>query len=285
MRRLLVALGALAMAFATALPVHAETRAGGWATTELDPLPDKLVANKAYTIGYWVLQHGTHPFDIAGEDLGSTGLRLTSTSGGTTLNFTGTPLPEPAHYAVTIKIPDGQWRLQGIQGMFLPYEIGTLDVPGGLTPAPPKAPMSLGIGIVDYWGTIKPPGFPWDGEVTSSQPPAPPATAAPAAVAQPEPAAAPAAPASPKATVATDGDDTPPYLPVAVTAVLAIGATLLAQRLVRARVRPGHPADSGPQDGAASDDDDFSDGARMPDREDEPGSPSRAEDVITIGRE
>ncbi|GII29410.1 hypothetical protein [Planotetraspora mira] len=281
MRRLLVALGTMAMIFALTLPAHAQTRAGGWATTELDPLPDKLVAGKAYTIGYWVLQHGTHPFDVAGNELGPTGLRLISTSGGTTLNFTGTPLPEPAHYVVTIKIPDGQWRLQGIQGIFMPYDIGTMDIPGGLALAPPQFVIGVGTEVVDYWGSIKPPGFPWDGTVTSSRPPAPPATVAPVAGELPQPAAAPAAPASPKAEAAAG--ESSPYLLV-LTAVLAIGATLLVQRLARARVRPGRTADSGPGDGTAPDDG-VPDGARTSDHQDGAGSPSRTEDVITIGRE
>ncbi|GAA4577485.1 hypothetical protein GCM10023193_81070 [Planotetraspora kaengkrachanensis] len=280
-----MALGAVAMAIAAALPAHAETRAGGWATTELDPPPDKLVAGKAYTIGYWVLQHGTHPFDIPGEELGDTGLRLISTSGGTTLNFTGTPLPEPAHYAVTIKIPDGQWRLQGIQGIFMPYDIGTMDIPGGLSLTPPQIGRGAGLEVVDYWGSIKPPGFPWDSEVTSSQPPAPPATAAPAPApgGLSQPATAPAAPASPKAATA-GADEASPYLPVAVTAVLAVGVTLLVQRLIRTRVRPGH-ADSAPARGTSPDDGGLSDGARTPDHLDEPGATSRDEDVITTGRQ
>src|SRR4051794_22523985 len=80
MRRLLAALGAMAMTFALTLPAHAQTRAGNWATTELDPLPE-IKADTAYTIGYWVLQHGTHPFDGPAKNLGTTGLRLIGADG------------------------------------------------------------------------------------------------------------------------------------------------------------------------------------------------------------
>ncbi|GII58142.1 hypothetical protein Pth03_65310 [Planotetraspora thailandica] len=282
-----MALGAAVMAIAAALPVHAETRAGGWATTELDPLPDKLVADKAYTIGYWVLQHGTHPFDVQGEDLGTTGLRLISTSGGTTLNFTGTPLPEPAHYAVTIKIPDGQWRLQGVQGIFMPHEIGTLVIPGGLTLAPPQFARGVGAEVVDYWGSIKPPSFPWDGKVTSSRPPA---VSAPQPSAPQAPAAAPA-PSPQRTATPASGDDgwSVPYLPI-VTALLAIGATLLVQRAARARVRQG-PADGAARGGTTPDET----GPTPPGDAAQPGQPGSSaarkpseqteEDVITIGRD
>jgi hypothetical protein len=297
MRRLLAALGAMAMTFAMTLPAHAQTRAGNWATTELDPLPE-IKADTAYTIGYWVLQHGTHPFDGPAKNLGTTGLRLIGAD-GTALDFVGTALSEPAHYAVTIKVPEGEWRVQGVQGIFMPYEVGTLAVPGGLTPAPPQFPMSAGIGIIDYWGVIKPPGFPWKGKVTSSQPPAVPTTVAPSAGALPQPVAmqpvtaqpvsTPATPASAKAETAASGDDgwSSPYLLV-VTAVLAIGATLLVQRMVGARVRPGQ-ADSG--SGGTTPDDDgspSSGAARTADRPATSDTRSPAEetsDVITMGRE
>ncbi|GAA1290897.1 hypothetical protein Psi02_34930 [Planotetraspora silvatica] len=257
-----MALGAMAMMFALTLPAHAQTRAGGWATTELDPLPDKLVPGKAYTIGYWVLQHGTHPFDVAGNELGSTGLRLTGAD-GKTLDFLGTALSEPAHYAVTIKVPAGEWRVQGVQGIFMPYDIGTMNIPGGLTLAPPQFVIGVGTEVVDYWGSIKPPGFPWDGTVTSSQPPAPPATVAQPADAPQQPVTAPAAPTAPKtaATASGGGGWSSPYLLV-VTAVLAVGATLLVQRVVQARVQPGQ-TETGSREGAAEE----------------------AADAISIGRE
>ncbi|MBX6387067.1 MAG: hypothetical protein IRZ07_29500, partial [Microbispora sp.] len=157
MRRLFVALAAMAAILVTALP--AQARAGFWAVTELDPLPSTLRPDVSYTVGFWVLQHGTHPYEGPGN-LEPIGLRLTGED-GKTLTFNGTPLPEPAHYATSIKVPAGRWRVQSLQGMFAPYEIGTLTVPGGLKPAPPQNPVSPGMVITDYWGPVKPPGFPW----------------------------------------------------------------------------------------------------------------------------
>ena len=38
-------------------------QAGGWAVPVLDPLPATVEADRTYTVGYWVLQHGTHPYE------------------------------------------------------------------------------------------------------------------------------------------------------------------------------------------------------------------------------
>jgi hypothetical protein len=56
----------------------ASARAGGWAVTALDPLPQRLQAGRTYTVGYWVLQHGSHPYE---GDLGKTGLKLVDDGG------------------------------------------------------------------------------------------------------------------------------------------------------------------------------------------------------------
>ncbi|MBE3014372.1 hypothetical protein IL992_35130 [Microbispora sp. NEAU-D428] len=229
MRRLLVALAAMAaMAaiLAPALPAHA--RAGFWAVTELDPLPAKVRPDVSYTVGFWVLQHGTHPYEGPGG-LEPVGLRLTGED-GTALTFDGTRLPEPAHFATSIKVPAGRWRVQGVQGMFAPYEIGTLTVPGGLKAAPPQFPVPAGVEVMDYWGPVKPPGFPW--KATAVIPNRLPA-ATPAASARPVRAAQPAK------VSAAGGDSSPwrqPYALMAV-AVAAVVGTLLVQRAARTAVR------------------------------------------------
>ena len=99
MRRLRVVLllVLVAVGLAPAMPAHA----GGWAVTLLDPLPDRFEAGRAYTVGYWVLQHGSHPFE---GELGKTGLRLVGPGGER--EFIGQPLPEAAHYAVSFAVPD-----------------------------------------------------------------------------------------------------------------------------------------------------------------------------------
>jgi hypothetical protein len=240
MKRLLVMLGAMVAVLAMAAPA----RAGNWAVTEVDPLPATIQPNVAYTIGYWVLQHGTHPFEGPEKELGQTGLRLTG-GDGTTLTFEGTRLPEPAHYAVSVRIPAGTWRLTGVQGIFAPYEIGTLTVPGRLTPAPPQFPASTFAEVTDYWGEIKPPGFPW--KATPVSPFVAPAVTAGGSTPGTDAAgtvgtgitAAPtaaAAAASPVNATAGSGAWPQPYALLAV-AVAAVAATLLVQRAARARVQ------------------------------------------------
>ncbi|GAA1005004.1 hypothetical protein Aple_035730 [Acrocarpospora pleiomorpha] len=220
MRRFFVILGSMAMVAAMAAPAYA----GNWAVTELDPLPDRIEAGQAYTVGYWVLQHGTHPFEGSEKQLGDTGLRLTDEK-GTVLTFTGSRLPEPAHYAVAVKIPQGTWRVQGIQGIFMEDEIGTLTVPGTLTLAAPQFPALDGAQVEDYWGEIKPPGFPWKGEVTSQIPPPSQVVAV-----QPSPQPVTQPKSEPPATI-------PLYL-WAVVALVSIAGTLLVQRFRPRRRQP-----------------------------------------------
>ena len=130
--------------------------AGGWATTLLDPLPDPIETNQAYTIGFWVLQHGSHP---ANPPIAEAGLKFTDEK-GTALTFKGVALPEPAHYAAAIVLPhDGRWQVDGLQGWFGPYTVGTLSVPGRLALATPPAAMHFD-GAGDHsWGAIHPPNM------------------------------------------------------------------------------------------------------------------------------
>ncbi|WP_212735283.1 hypothetical protein, partial [Herbidospora galbida] len=189
-RRILAALAVVAAVFLPALPANA----GAWAVTELDTFPRAIEPGATYTIGYWVLQHGTHPFEGPASEM-QTGLRLTD--GVKVLDFPGTRLAEPAHYAATIQVPEGTWKLEGVQGIFAPYNLGQLTVPGGLEVAPPPFPSQTGGTVTDYWGPVKPPGFPWDAEHvvkagTTAMAPAPSRSAdpapAPAAAAAPAPA-------------------------------------------------------------------------------------------------
>jgi hypothetical protein len=130
----------------------ASARAGGWAVTALDPLPQRLQAGRTYTVGYWVLQHGSHPYE---GDLGKTGLKLVD-DGGRVVTFQGTALREPAHFAAAIAIPHaGTWKLYGQQGIFADYQVGTLTVPGGLAVLRPPTPMTMPSDT--HWGVIRPP--------------------------------------------------------------------------------------------------------------------------------
>lgn len=157
--------------FAPALPAQA----GGWAVTLLDPLPEKMEASRAYTIGYWVLQHGSHPFE---GELGKTGLRLVGPD--KVLEFEGTALPEAAHYAVAVAVPAGTWQVYAMQGWFEEFEVGTLTVPGGLVLKPSEMEVSVGAhgdgGEPPHWGAVHPPSSVaagHDGKIRSAGKPAP----------------------------------------------------------------------------------------------------------------
>ncbi|MEV0593674.1 hypothetical protein [Nonomuraea cavernae] len=233
-KKILTILVMVAAALAAgALPVSA---AGNWAVTYLDPMPARFAPGTTYTLGFWVLQHGNHPYE---GDLGVVGLRLTG-EGGKELTFPGTPLPEPGHYVTAIAVPEGSWRVDGIQGPFEPHLVGTLSVPGGLKVRPVSTDLVLG-GGKDYWGDIRPPGFP-RGEGAAMK-----AAAAPS---DPAPAAAPSVTAPATAPVAaapapSGGSGVPVY---ALLIAAAGGAllTLAASRLSRrGRREPEPPVDEG----------------------------------------
>ncbi|MEU0531458.1 hypothetical protein [Amycolatopsis tolypomycina] len=213
--RLLSVLGAVLVAMLVPAP---GARAGNWAVTYPDPLPDTFRAGQPYTVGYWVLQHGSHVTD---GELGVTALVFTPEQGGPVV-FPGVALREPAHYATAVVLPhDGVWRVSARQGIFADYEIGTLPVPGRLAVQPPPAPMDWA--EKQPWGAIRPPIAPNDGRTVPIR------TFAPTAV-----AATPEAPASLGAVLAVAG------LVVAGGAVLLVGGRRVRRRLrkdARSRIR------------------------------------------------
>ncbi|MEV5897639.1 hypothetical protein [Nonomuraea fuscirosea] len=129
--------------------------AGGWAVTYLDPSPVRFEGGDSYTLGFWVLQHGTHPYQGV---MNPVALRFTGAD-GTSLTFDGKALPEAAHYATAVALPEGTWKVEAVQGPFRPYEVGTLTVPGSLriNPVPEDLVGSVGTGTDEYWDTIRPP--------------------------------------------------------------------------------------------------------------------------------
>jgi len=150
LRKIVLVLGAALAAMTLSAP---PASAGNWATTYLDPLPARLEPGQPYVVGFWVLQHGSHP---SYDDLGGVALVLTA-GPGESRGFPGVALPEPAHYAAAIVVPHGgKWVLSAGQGHFSAYEIGTLTVPGGLVLNPPPEPMAMD-GIPQPWGAIRPP--------------------------------------------------------------------------------------------------------------------------------
>ncbi|MEV4009678.1 hypothetical protein AB0J35_04200 [Nonomuraea angiospora] len=165
MKRILAVLAGAAALALGGLPAAA---AGGWAVTYLDPAPSRFEGGTSYALGFWVLQHGSHPFE---GDLGAVGLRFTGADGKSLL-FDGTALPEAGHYATSVVVPEGVWKVEGVQGLFQPYEVGTLTVPGGLkvepVPSDMVAPMSAG---KSFWGAVRPPGFPDGGAAVITRTP------------------------------------------------------------------------------------------------------------------
>ncbi|MEU9834147.1 hypothetical protein AB0D67_21705 [Streptosporangium sp. NPDC048047] len=160
MKRILIV---AALLLAPVLAFAAPARAGGWAVTYLDPVPGKIRPQTPYVLGFWMLQHGTHPYE--GADLGEVGLRFTQ--GKKSIDFPGVELREPAHYAVAVSLPRGTWKVEAVQGWFSPYEIGTVTVPGSLKVRPVPADLRRAIDAQepqeDYWGDIRPPGIPPSG--------------------------------------------------------------------------------------------------------------------------
>lgn len=148
---------------ASALVFGSPARAGGWAVTYLDPVPELVRPGVTYTIGSWVLQHGNHPY-IGDDSELTVGLRFTG--GGRTLTFDAVRLKEPAHYATAVSLPAGTWTVTGVQEWFAPFELGTLTVPGTLKLRPPDAQTQAsaanwlaGNQGKDPWGAIRPPGI------------------------------------------------------------------------------------------------------------------------------
>lgn len=153
--RFLRALAAVGLGLVAVLGLGpAPAYAGNWATTILDPLPGDMRPGTPYTVGMWVLQHGSHPFE---GDLGPVSLTIEG-AGGVKLTYPAVALIEPAHYAVAIVAPRaGTYKVVSAQGMFQAFDVGTLTVPGGFVqrPVPPPMPWQ---GAEKSWpGLVKPP--------------------------------------------------------------------------------------------------------------------------------
>ncbi|GLW09118.1 hypothetical protein Misp01_42470 [Microtetraspora sp. NBRC 13810] len=144
---------------ALAGPGSAAHAAGAWAVTYLDPVPARVSAGTSHTLGLWVLENARHP--VRGGDPGRIALRFTDGKGAQ-LTFAAVKLPEAAHYAVAFSLPKGTYRIHSMQGVIAPHALGTLTVPGPVTPGPlPRHLQALdGQVLKDHWGAVRPPGFP-----------------------------------------------------------------------------------------------------------------------------
>jgi hypothetical protein len=129
-------------------------------------VPARFAPGTSYTIGFWLLQHGTHPYWGDERSIGTVALRFVPSGGrdsGAGTVFTAVKLAEPAHYAAAVALPGpGEYRVEAVQGWFAPHEIGTLSVPGELKIIPLKQEVREAIQNhrKDYWTDVRPPGFP-----------------------------------------------------------------------------------------------------------------------------
>jgi hypothetical protein len=233
LRSLLVLAGALTAVLLTGAPALA----GNWAVTSLDPLPDRIEPDRGYTIGFWVLQHGSHPY--SGGVLDPVGLKFVAEKGKTT-TFPGVALPEPAHYAAAIILPAGSYQVFGVQGPFQDYRVGTLTVPGGLAALAVPPPLTVD-SDQQPWGAIRPPQVPVDpnrdpfGD-SGAAPGVERVPAAPQTTTPPARAVAAADPADngPSGTLTT-------VVLTAIATVAVVGAAGFAVRSALVRRLSGHP--------------------------------------------
>jgi hypothetical protein len=229
----------LAGAFGAVLLSGAPALAGNWAVTSLDPLPDRIEPNRAYTIGFWVLQHGSHPY--GGGVLDPVGLKFVADSGGgngKTATYPGVALPEPAHYAAAIILPAGTYQVFGVQGPFQDYRVGTLTVPGGLTALAVPPPLEVSADE-QPWGAIRPPQMPVDPNRDPFGDPGAAPAAAPKAAQAPAAATNTAANTEANTTANTaDSGRSGTLVTVIVTAIATV-AVLAAVGSALTRRRPG----------------------------------------------
>lgn len=147
-RRFLVVMSTV---LAAGLLAAAPAQAGAWEETLLDPPPARIEAGVTYTFGYWILQHGSYPYQ--GGDLGPTALRATDEK-GTVVVFPGTASVTDGHYFTEAVFPhDGRWTIGSQHEVIMPDAlVATVTVPGAVAIAP-----SVMTERADHeWGVVRP---------------------------------------------------------------------------------------------------------------------------------
>jgi hypothetical protein len=147
-RRILVVMSTLLVTGLLAAP---PAQAGAWEETLLDPPPARVEAGLTYTLGYWVLQHGSYPFQ--GGDLGPTALRATDGK-GTVVDFPGTASATAGHYSAEVVFPhDGEWTIASQHGVIMTDAlVATVTVPGAVA----IAPSTVSERASHDWGVVRP---------------------------------------------------------------------------------------------------------------------------------
>ena len=142
---------------ATMLVTGLPAQAGAWEETLLDPPPARIEPGVTYTFGYWILQHGSYPYQ--GGDLGPTALEATDDKGAV-VRFPGTQSATEGHYSAEVVVPHaGRWTIGSHHDVIMPDElVATVTVPGAVEIAPSmmteRAPWK--------WGDVRP-SFPPSG--------------------------------------------------------------------------------------------------------------------------
>jgi hypothetical protein len=146
-RIFVVALAVLAAGLFTTTPAHA----GNWEETLLDPPPSRIEPGVTYTFGYWILQHGSYPFQ--GGDLGPTALRATDGE-GTSIDFPGTRSRTAGHYSAEVVFPHkGTWTISSQHEVIMPDpRVAVVTVPGSVAIEPSEMTERA-----DHkWGDVRP---------------------------------------------------------------------------------------------------------------------------------
>jgi hypothetical protein len=213
MRRILVV---LMLVLTSGLLVTSTAQAGNWEETLLDPPPARIEPGVTYTLGYWILQHGSYPY--LDGDLGPTALVATD-AGGDRVEFPGLATDTAGHYSAEAVFPHaGTWTISSKHEILMTDPlVATVTVPGSVR----IAPSEMVERAPHRWGAIRP-----------SFPPAAPGAriAGPA----PEPTTTPPA-VEPRSAASVEESAAAPWGPLAVGGVAMIGlAVWLARRHARA---------------------------------------------------
>lgn len=115
--------------------VTTPAQAGNWEETLLDPPPARIETGVTYTFGYWILQHGSYPYQ--GGDLGPTALRAVDEK-GTVLDFPGVKTKTAGHYSAEVVFPNnGVWSISSQHEVLMTdTNVATVTVPGKVELAP-----------------------------------------------------------------------------------------------------------------------------------------------------
>lgn len=148
MRRIVVVLGTV---LASGLLATSTAQAGNWEETLLDPTPATIEQGVTYTFGYWILQHGSYPYQ--GGDLGPTALLATDEK-GEEVEFAGTESRTAGHYSAEVRFPhDGVWSISSKHEVLMPDTVvATVTVPGGVE----VAPSAMKARAPYEWGDFRP---------------------------------------------------------------------------------------------------------------------------------